>query len=199
MTIEPQDPGETSNDRVTAIYAAYLRHEASLKRFISRLLRRHGDVDDVAQEAFLRAYEAAREQAIRQPKSLLFRIAKHVAFTRLTRKSQRVTDYLEDLEDSEVIQEQPSAEEEISAQEIIGLHCEAIANLPPQCRQVYLLRKVHGLSRKEISLQMGIAVSTVEKHLIKAISETDRYLKRRTESRLQRIPARRRGRTGSEP
>jgi RNA polymerase sigma factor (sigma-70 family) len=178
----------------TEIYDAYVRHESSLKRFIARFMRGSPDIEDIAQEAFLRAYAAERERPIEQPKSFLFRIAKHVALSQLTRKSRQITDYIEDSDNSEVIATECSAEDEISAREILGLHCEAVASLPPQCRQVYLLRKVHGLSHKEIAGQLAIAVSTVEKHLIKAVEQCDRYVVERTATpSIRAVP---RGRAG---
>jgi RNA polymerase sigma-70 factor (ECF subfamily) len=149
-------------------------------------MRSPPDVEDIAQEAFLRAYAVERSRSIEQPKSLLFRIAKHVALSQLTRKARQITDYIEDSDDSAVIQTEASAEDEISARQILGLHCEAVAGLAPQCRQVYLLRKVHGLSHKEIAGHLGIAVSTVEKHLIKAAERCERYLRERTDARPSR-------------
>jgi len=66
------------------------------------------------------------------------------------------------------------------ARETLGIHCEAVAGLPPQCRRVYLMRKVYGMSHKEIAGQLGIAVSTVEKHLIKGVKLCDRYVREKT-------------------
>ena len=167
----------------TPVYDAYRRHGSSLKRFISRFMRSPSDIEDIAQEAFLRAYTVERSRPIEQPKSFLFRIAKHLALSQLTRKSRQITDYIEDSTDPGVVQLESSAEEEISAQQIWGLHCEAIAELSPQCREAYLLRKVHGLSHKEIAAELGIAVSTVEKHLMKAVEQCDRYIRERTDPR----------------
>ena len=104
--------------------------------------------------------------------------------SQLTRKARQITDYIEDFEDSSVIQMGHLAEEEISAHQMLGLHCEAVAELPPRCRQVYLLRKVHSLSHKEIAEHLGIAVSTVEKHLLKAVEQCERYVRERTEAHL---------------
>jgi RNA polymerase sigma factor (sigma-70 family) len=177
---------EAAQQSRTEVYDAYLRHESSLKRFIMRFMRGSPDVEDIAQEAFLRAYAVERERPIEQPKSFLFRIAKHVALSQLTRKSRQITDYIEDSDDSEVIGSESSAEDEISGRQVLGLHCEAVATLPPNCRQVFLLRKVHGLSHKEIAGQLGIAVSTVEKHLIKAVEQCDRYVRDRTTARPNR-------------
>ena len=171
--------GETS----TPVYDAYTRHGSSLKRFISRFMRSPSDIEDIAQEAFLRAYTVERNRPIEQPKSFLFRIAKHLALSQLTRKSRQITEYIEDSTDPGVVQLESSAEEEISAQEIFQLHCEAVTELAPQCREVYLRRKVQGLSHKEIAAELGIAVSTVEKHLMKAVEQCERYLREKTESR----------------
>lgn len=183
-------------DTRTPVYEAYVRHESSLKRFIKRFLRNSPDVEDIAHEAFLRAYAVERSRPIEQPKSLLFRIAKHVALSQLTRKARQITDYIEDSDDSAVIQTEASAEDEVSARQTLGLHCEAVAELAPQCREVYLLRKVHGLSHKEIAQQMGIAVSTVEKHLIKGVEQCDRYVREGTQARPYRSTSSQ-GRTGS--
>jgi RNA polymerase sigma factor (sigma-70 family) len=180
-----------SNGAQTPVCDAYVRHESALKRFINRFVRNAPDVDDIAQEAFLRAYAVERGRPIEQPKSLLFRIAKHVALSQLTRKSRQITDYIEDSGDSTVIPPEDSAEEEISARQVLGLHCEAIAALSPQCRQVYLLRKVHGLPHKEIAVRLGITVSTVEKHLMKAVEECDAYVRQRTSPASVRPLARR--------
>ncbi|OGT82263.1 MAG: hypothetical protein A3J35_00220 [Gammaproteobacteria bacterium RIFCSPLOWO2_02_FULL_52_10] len=159
---------------------AFTRHQGALKRFISRFLPNSYDIEDVSQETFLRAYTTEKTREIEQPKSFLFRIAKHIALTQLTQKSRQITDYLEDFDDSEVLLIEDTVEDEFLARETLGIHCEAVAGLPPQCRRVYLMRKVYGMSHKEIAGQLGIAVSTVEKHLIKGVKLCDRYVREKT-------------------
>jgi RNA polymerase sigma factor (sigma-70 family) len=163
----------------TAVQDAFLENQSALKRFISRFFRSVQDVEDVAQETFLRAYRAESGKSIARPKAFLFRIAKHIALNQLSRKSRQITDYLEDLGDSDVIIGVDSLEDEMVAHQAVGLHCEAIAALTPHCRRVYMLRKVHGMSQKEIASSLGIAVSTVEKHLIKGVAECGRYIRGR--------------------
>ena len=60
-----------------------------------------------------------------------------------------------------------------------------MAELTPQVRRVYLMRKVYGMSHKEISATMGIARSTVEKHLTTGIMACERYVNKRTGSDSQ--------------
>lgn len=179
----------------SAIHDAYARHQAALKRFISRFLPNSHDIEDVSQETFLRAFTVEKSRVIEQPKSFLFRIAKHVALTQLTRKSRQITDYLEDFDDSEVLLSEDTVEDELIAQETLGIHCEAVAGLPPQCRRVYLMRKVYGMSHKEIAGRLSIAVSTVEKHLIKGVEQCDRYVRERmnNESSIGKETPRRKG------
>lgn len=64
------------------------------------------------------------------------------------------------------------------AQQHLGKYCEAVAALAPQCRRVYIMRKVYGMPHKEIAERLGIALKTVEKHLYKGIRECDLYVKR---------------------
>jgi RNA polymerase sigma-70 factor (ECF subfamily) len=66
------------------------------------------------------------------------------------------------------------------AEQLIGIHCEAAAQLPPRCRRVYLMRKVHGMSHKEIAEELNIAISTVEKHMSKGVRDCASFIQQRT-------------------
>ena len=148
----------------SAVLATFLKHELFLKKFLARFLHRSQDVDDAAQEAFLKAYKAEKTQEIRSPKSFLFQIAKNIALQELTKKSKMITDYIEDLSDSAISWEGRTLEDTLSAEQRYGIFCQAAATLPPQCRRAFLLRKVYGLTQKEIAHKLGISISTVEKH-----------------------------------
>lgn len=154
----------TSN--ADGVSAVFFRNAAFLKRFVVRYLKGDMDVEDVLQEAYLKAYSAEQDKRyIEHPKALLFSIAKNLALNELNRKSRQMTTYIEECQDDPVQQDSCSLEEEIEAEQTIGLYCEAIATLPEECRRVYLLRKVHGLRHAEIAERMNVSLSTVEKHL----------------------------------
>ena len=177
-----QPESKQRRGQAAAVLTAFEKHQLALKRFISRFLRNTQDIEDVAQEAFLRAYSAGKDAdtEIKQPKSFLFRIAKNVAVSELRSKSRQITDYIEDQAAPDVLQGEWTTEDEVMARQKLGIHCEAVATLPPQCRRVYLLRKVYGMPHKEIAERLGIAVSTVEKHLIKGVELCDRYVSEKT-------------------
>jgi len=153
------------------VLEAFLANQEPLRRFISRYMLSMHDIDDVSQEAFLRAYNAEKKGPIHQPKAFLFRIAKNLMFTEFNKKSHKVTDYIEDFEYTEVLASEATLEGDIMAQQKLGMYCEAVATLPPKCRKVVLMKKVYGMSHKEIATHMGIQISTVEKHLTKGVRQ----------------------------
>ena len=163
------------------LLGAFEKHRSALKHFIARYLNNHHDIEDVAQESFLRAYRAGMEVEVRDPKSYLFRIAKNVAISQLRLKSRQITDYIEDKSSSDFLSEEHTLEDDVIARQRLGIHCEAVASLPPQCRRVYIMRKVHGMSHKEIARRLNIAQKTVEKHLTKGVKGCDLYIRQRME------------------
>lgn len=145
------------------VLEAYVTHRRKLRGFIHRFARFNVDIDDILQEAFLRAYTVELERPIEQPKSFLFRIAKHVALSRRDHGSRWQMQEL----DTDALAES-SPEDEAIADETVSRRLSAVAELAPQQQRVYLLRRYEGLSQEETALQLGIAVSTCEKHMIHA-------------------------------
>ncbi len=72
---------------------------------------------------------------------------------------------------------QVALEDEMEARQRIRMLAEAMAGLPPQCSRVFLLRKVYGLSYKEIAERLGISVSTAEKHAALGLLRCSEYLR----------------------
>ena len=171
--------GGPSKNRRYRILETFLQNQAPLRRFISRYLISTHDIEDIAQEAFLRAYEAEKKKRIDEPKAFLFRIAKNLLLSEYSKKSRKITDYIADFEYTEVLLDNESLEANVMAQQKLGIFCEAVATLPPQCRRVFLLKKVYGMSHKEIAEHMGIAVSTIEKHLVKGIRQCNSVIAER--------------------
>lgn len=165
--------------RLSALSSSFLENNSFLRKFLARFLAEQQDIEDVVQEAYLRAYQVEQGRDIEQPKAFLFRIAKNIALTELTRKSRQITDYLEDADVPAEAEKTPSLEEELEARQYLALFCEAIAALPERRRRVCLLRKVHGLPHGEIAERLGITVSAVEKHLLKGMLACRAYVRER--------------------
>jgi RNA polymerase sigma factor (sigma-70 family) len=163
---------------ISDIYDAFLSCESLLKRYIGRFLYKPEDIEDITQEAFLRAYRATGDRRIESPRAYLFRVAKTIALKELSKKSRQLTEYLEEATVSDVSQE-ASLEEEVEAEQKVRLFCDAIAELPPQCRRVFLMRKCQALSHKQVAEQLGITQSAVEKQLALGVERCKKYIKTR--------------------
>jgi len=175
VKIKPSPPSRPRKNE-SAMLEVYLSCETSLKRFLFGFSRKPEDVDELAQETFLRTCVVERTAEIKSPKAYLFRVARNIALRELTKKNRQLTDYLEESVDEQPLDSEASLEEELIAQQKLKHCCEAIADLPEQCRRVFLLRKVHALSHKEISVQLGISISTVEKHIAKGVDRYTHYI-----------------------
>jgi RNA polymerase sigma factor (sigma-70 family) len=161
------------------ILEAYLDNEVALKRYLGRFVRPREAADDLAQEAFLRAFAAEAGQKIETPKAFLFKVAKNLALNEIARQSAAAIEPLGDLEGQEVLEDnsQAAVEDVIDSRERIRLLARAIAALPPQCAKVFILRKMQGLSQKEIAVRLNISVRTVENHVALGLSRCRAYMR----------------------
>lgn len=166
----------TKPPRTSGLLEAYLTHQHALGRFIARYVKSSHDIEDVVQEAFLRSYAANLNSDLEHPKAFLYQTARNVALDQLDRASTRLESYLEDLELGDVLIDTVSAEEHAAQQEQFAIFCKATERLPLQCRRAFILRKVYGLSHREIAEQLGISTSTVEKHLAAGILRCRDYM-----------------------
>jgi RNA polymerase sigma factor (sigma-70 family) len=153
-----------------AWFFGVLEHERDLRAFLARSLPHRDDVSDVVQETYARllALSPERRSAVRTWRAFLFATARNVAMDSLRRREIVSLDALPEINATDVVQR---SSQERRPDEIVNLTQErrllaqVIASLPEKCRQVLILRKIHGLSHKEIALRLGIAEHTVEKHV----------------------------------
>jgi RNA polymerase sigma-70 factor (ECF subfamily) len=149
----------------TGVSSTFIENIDFLKNFLKRFLSKDEDIEDVTQEAYLKAVNIENKSNINNPKAYLFRVAKNVALNELNRKSRQMTVYIEDRLASIPVDGKDTLEDELEAQQSVMLYYKAANALPSKCRRVFLLRKVNGMSHKEIAEHLGITISTVEKHL----------------------------------
>jgi RNA polymerase sigma-70 factor (ECF subfamily) len=164
---------------LSKILEAYLENEVALKSYLRRFIASREAADDLAQEAFLRAFAAESDRLIEAPKAFLFKVAKNLALNELARRSAVAIEPLGDLESLAVLEDssQAGADDVVDSRERIRLLACAIAALPPQCAKVFILRKMQGLSQKEIAVRLDISVRTVENHVALGLSRCRAYMR----------------------
>ena len=176
-----KDSKDSKGLQLSSVTAAFINDHVFIKKFLTRFLSNQHDIEDVAQETYLHAFAAEQKKdgTIQQPRAFLFRIAKNIAISRLRRKSHQITEYIEDLGAPIVIEDGTDPGLELEGRQALGLYCEAVASLPEKCRQVFLLRKIHGLKHKDIAEHLSISVSSVEKYLHRGLAQTRAFVRER--------------------
>lgn len=164
---------------MATILEAYLENEKALKRFLRRFIKSREAADDLAQEAFLRAFAAESERSIVSPKAFLFKVARNLALNELARQSAVTIELLGDSEGQDVLEDrsQAAVDDAVHGRERIRVLARAIAALPPQCAKVFVLRKMQGLSQKEIAARLNISVRTVENHVALGLVRCKAYMR----------------------
>ena len=164
---------------MSTILEAYLENEMALKRFLRRFIKSREGADDLAQEAFLRAFAAESERKIDAPKAFLFKVARNLALNELAKLSSAATEPLGDFDGLEVLEDssQAAVDDAVDGRERIRMLARAIAALPPQCAKVFILRKMQGLSQKEIAARLNISVRTVENHVALGLVRCKAYMR----------------------
>lgn len=161
------------------ILKTFLEQEGAIKKYLLRFFSSRQDVEDVAQEVFIKAFATEIRTDVRHPKYLLFRAAKHAALSELEKKQNHRASSLEDMEGSPVLidSRDHDAERILDGKRKLAALSRAIADLPPVCRKVFVLRKVEGLPMKEVAARLKISVSTAEKHAVSGVVKCTRRLR----------------------
>ena len=151
------------------VLGMFKRYKSALKYFVSSYIVNSQDVEDVCQEAFLRTYKSSLENELLKPKSFMFSIAKNLIVSDYRKASTQLNDYVDDFDVLEPQFELEDLENNVLAQEKLGVMCEAIAALPNKCRQAVVMRKIYGLSTKDIAKRMNISTVTVSNYITKGM------------------------------
>ena len=154
---------ETDQDRW--FVEVVLPHEQDLRNWLRHRFPSIRDVDDFVHEAFSRLINAHNSGPIANPRAYLFVITRNLAIDHLRHSSHERPKGAVELDPLSIVDELPSPSESIALKEELKLLIEAIQLLPKRCRQVMTLRKVYGLSQKEVAKQLDISVHTVERQI----------------------------------
>ncbi len=121
-----------------------------------------GDADDLVQESYIRLLKARETGSIASPRAFLFATARNLALNQLRHLRLLQPEVLTETTVSTVLDDGAGIPESIARAEDLQLLIAAIQSLPERCRQVLTLRKIYGLSQKEVAARLGIAEHTVE-------------------------------------
>lgn len=153
-------------------------HEPALRAYLHGFVS-PSEIDDLVQETYARLLRARDRGAIASPRGLLFATARNAARDLFRRRTTANTIPITESIESRVIDDAPNAAETASRHQETDLLTDAIAELPPRCREILVLRKFENLSHREIAQKLGISEHTVESQLTKALHRCEEFFARR--------------------
>ncbi len=145
-------------------------HGAQLQRFLERMLGRKDLAEDVAQEAYLKLYRLSRPDEVNCPRALLFDVATKLAIDRLRQTRAEAAVAGPQAEMNEVPDEAPRPDRRALLDEAMQRLTRIIEELQPSLRQVFVMRYVTQMQRREIADQLQISVGAVEQRLTRALT-----------------------------
>lgn len=146
-----------------------LVHEAALTRYLRRVWFKQAEIPDFRQEIYIRIYESAAKARPAAPKAFLFTIARNLIADHVRRERVVSIDYTQDLDSLNVLVEELSPEQRLSARQELKRLSVALDQLPDRCRSVIWLRRVEGLSQREAAQRLGMPEGTIESHLCRGL------------------------------
>ncbi|TXT25886.1 MAG: RNA polymerase sigma-70 factor ECF subfamily [Gallionellaceae bacterium] len=152
------------------------KYQRRLARLISRFVRDAAEVEDVTQEAFIKAYRAL--PAFRGESAFytwLYRIGINTAKNYLLASKRRAptsthfdADEAEGFEEAGLLQEVSTPENELMSKQVVEVVNASLQQLPDDLRTALTLREIEGLSYEEIAAVMDCPIGTVRSRIFRA-------------------------------
>lgn len=165
---------QLKQDSESAFEELYKLYSARLFGNLLKLVKSEIDAQEILQDVFIKIWDNRQQiDTDKSFRSYLFKIAENKVydlFRKISRDKKREEALL-----SIATSEYVHIEETILNKESTALLNKAIESLPPQRQQIFRLCKLEGKSYKEVSETLGISVSTISDHIVKATKSIRSY------------------------
>lgn len=129
---------------------------------VTRMLG-HAEAEEVIQESFIKLLALGDFNQIDNPKAFVYKVSRNLAISRLRNQTTIRNNVNRTLDEQKFDTAGPRLDYSLNEEKRLIL--KALNELPPICRQVFVMRKLHGKSHQEIALNMNISTKTVENHI----------------------------------
>ena len=154
---------QSRKDIVAWVGSHVLPHEAAVRAWLKRWTGRAQDIDDVIQEAYSRLASLDSVAHIGSGRAYLFQTTRNIVLEQVRRSKIIRIDNVTDIGTLSIVDEAPPLDRVVAGARELQRVEQLIDQLPVKCRRVFVLRRIHGVSQREIAGMFGISESAVEK------------------------------------
>jgi len=172
--------------RNSTLAKLFINTKRNISYLISHIVKAD-DIDDIVQETFVKTYEADLKQEIKYVRSYMLKTAKNLALNHVAKWDNKYKDSLEDFTEPLVQLTSTKVEDDYESKEQFLFFCRATDQLSGSVRKCFILKKVYGLSQKEIASYLDLSESTVEKHIAQGLLKSAMYIKNMNQDNGQSI------------
>ena len=147
---------------VAWVTAHVMPHEPAVRAWLSRRVVNREEVDDLIQEAYARLAALTCVDRIERPDGYFFQIVRNLLIEQVRRARIVRFETIARTDELALHDDEPSPERIASGRGELARVQQLIEALPERCRRIFILRKVDGLSQREIARRMGVSESVVE-------------------------------------
>ena len=165
------DGAERQRDLVARMFE---RFRVPLLRYLTDLLSRRDEAEDLVQETYLRLMQVETIETGRV-RALIFKVATNLAYDRFRQRRARGP-HADDAALADLPGRDPAPERVVAFEQGVEIVKRALLELKPRCRQVFLLRATAELGYEEIARRLGISKRTAEREMQHALEVCQRRL-----------------------
>lgn len=160
---------QSRKDIIEWVGSHVLPHEAAVRAWLKRWTGRNQDIDDVIQEAYCRLAAMDDVTHVANGRAYLFQTTRNIVLEQARRSKIVHIDNVADMGSLSIVDEAPSMDRVASGARELQRVEELIEQLPPKCRHVFVLRRIHGVSQRDIGRMFGISQAAVEKQAARGL------------------------------
>jgi RNA polymerase sigma factor (sigma-70 family) len=145
----------------------FREHNAALLRFIAAKVGSQQEAHEIAQEAYVHLLQLDHPAAVSFLRAFLFKTAGNLAIDRLRQRSRRAHVAAAGEVDFAVFELTP--ERQLAGEQAVAIFGAAVNQLPPKCRQAFLLHRIYEMEIEEIAKHMGVGACMVRRYIVRAL------------------------------
>lgn len=163
----------------TSVAMLYKTYNGRLVNYLRGKLSQNEDPQDFAHDVFIRLVEIGDLPEGAHLENLIFRIARTMVIDEYRKQKTRKTDLRHNFDDDHFENDDPLQDQILQGKQKWSHFKTCLDKLPPKCKLVFVLHRVERYSQKEIAMRLGISVSAIEKHMVKAVSRLTKSMRTR--------------------